>query len=659
MQAADYFGPHGPFMRNAKGYAHRSGQIEMARAVEDALAHPSVLLAEAGTGVGKTWAYLLPAVLSGKRVVISTATRALQDQIVKEDLPELLRILDRQVPYVCVKGLGNYLCLRRYTEFMHGAHALDRRHADDIESLKAWRAFTDSGDRADLSVLPEDSPLWPRVTSGTDTRIGARCEHYEDCFVTRLRRQAQDAQILIVNHHLFFADLVMRGSHGASVLPEYDAVVLDEAHRIEDIASDFFASSVSTLKLEKVHKDVLAAFANNKELCTASEHVLVRASDFFSAVVNVAKREQRIQEDNAQNPNGDFETLAQRTALVWSSLSQEQQQTMYILDNALDVLASVLGKEQNEVGDQLQRRVDGLRGELVSIEVSEAADRVAWVKRGGRASAVGSSPVDLSELLREHLFAAVPSVVLTSATLSTSGKFDFIKSRLGIDFEVEERRFESPFEYSEQAALYLPDHLPDPRSPAFTEVASEEILRLVQLTGGGAFVLCTSYKSMRALFRLCKKKMEYSAWMQGQAPKHTLLEKFKEDQHGVLFATQSFWEGVDVPGRALRLVIIDKLPFEVPTDPLVQARCKILENNQQSAFMKYLVPSAALSLQQGFGRLIRSENDFGIVGVMDNRLRTKGYGKVMLRSLPSAQRCDSFEELQRFWITKLKIGYQM
>lgn len=629
MDAGHLLGPTGPLSRGVPGYEHRPGQIRMARAVQDALAHDGVALIEAGTGTGKTWAYLVPAVLSARRVLVSTGTRALQDQIMEKDLPALERHLGLEIDAACVKGLGNYLCLRRFGELTRSADALQPRFARSLPVLRNWAQSTDSGDRAELGAIAEQDPIWSRVVSGSDTRIGARCDYYDQCFVTRVRRRAEEAQLVVTNHHLFFADLALRDTGFASVLPDYDAVIFDEAHQVEDTATLFFGSRLSAGMIERLVRDARLALGADAGGHGARllDAVLHQASTFFGALP-------------AHSSGG-------RAPLPPEAVPE---QDLFALDNALAELAASCRnrKPPREPVLQIAKRTDRVREALGSLH---SPGQVSWSQGTGRSASVGSSPIDVGPLLRDRLHERVPCIVLTSATLTTGGDFSFVKRRLGIESEVDEAVLESPFDYEKQAALYVPDHLPDPRASEFPDAAASEILELIRMTGGGAFVLCTSLRMMRILAKRVGDELDCEWFVQGDAPKQILLDRFREQGHAVLFATASFWEGVDVPGSALRLVIIDKLPFEVPSDPVVAARCRRIDEAGESSFMRYLVPAAALSLKQGFGRLIRTRQDRGVVAILDSRIRTRGYGKVFLRSLPPAHFCHHIEEVREFLIS--------
>jgi ATP-dependent DNA helicase DinG len=628
-------GPQGLLARNMPGYEHRAAQLEMAHAVERALVHDEVLLAEAGTGTGKTLAYLLPAILSGKKVVISTGTKTLQDQIVQHDLPLLERQLGFLPPVACMKGLENYLCLRRYEEFRHSPAALTSRAGKHLPLIENWLGHTESGDHAELE-LPEDAAIWHEIQSGSDTRIGPKCRHFDACFVTRMRAQAERARLVIVNHHLFFADLALRGAGPAAVIPEHEAVIFDEAHLLEDIATDFFGVRVSTTRLQRLLRDaghsLLAA-----RLTRESERLLMQvevcADAFFASLPRAAGAE------------------GGRLPLASEVFADRLREPMFALDNALDGLASFCKRnaDVSEAVVQIARRCEQLRIDIATISEGGGGDRVCYTQTRGRGVSLGASPIAVANVLRDRLFHSGCGVVLTSATLSADQSFEFLRSRLGLEYEATELLLASPFDYPSQAALYVPDALPDPRAPEYLAEAERQIRELVALTGGGAFVLCTSLRVMRLLAERLRPVLGRCVLLQGEAPNAALLERFRADGHAVLFATASFWQGVDVPGNALRLVIIDKLPFDVPSDPLIAARCDRLKQEGAQPFMKYLVPSAALTLKQGFGRLIRSRRDRGIVAILDSRLVKKSYGRVLLRSLPPATRCNTMQEVTDFW----------
>jgi ATP-dependent DNA helicase DinG len=697
MRASDLLGPDGPLARSIEGYEHRPSQMRMADLVERTLSHEGVAIVEAGTGTGKTWAYLVPAILSGKRVVISTGTRALQDQILERDLPALRDHLGLAVEAVCMKGLSNYLCLRRYELYRHAPEAATAEVGRQLRVIEEWRASTETGDRADLP-LPEDASVWAHVQSGPDTRIGARCSFFEKCFVTKMRRAAENARIVVVNHHLFFADLALRGDRtaGGAVIPDYDAVIFDEAHQLEETATLFFGASVSTGQLDRLARDATRALVAAKDGSPLPEVLRAAADAFFLALPRLREGNDRVPLEASHFTRA--EPVLERD---WDGVPQaprpgpDLEQRFFALDDALEALGAhcraVRGEDESLA--QISKRCGQIRDDLGRITEAAIGHSVAWVSRRGNGLALGISPIDVSSILRKELFGRAASVVLTSATLTTgrssssrervgsrvvvdgsdepdapsaprgtstpgfandelSSDFRYFKQRLGIDFEVDELALPSPFDFPSQAGLYVPEKMPDPRDPRFLDAATREILGLIAVTDGGAFVLCTSHRNMHALAQACRPTLVdrgYPVLVQGELPKPSLLERFRSSGDAVLFATSSFWEGVDVPGHALRLVVIDKLPFEVPSDPLVRARCERLEEEGGKPFMDLLVPAAALALKQGFGRLVRTRKDRGVVAILDSRLVKKGYGKVFLRSLPDASRLYSLAEAKAFW----------
>lgn len=647
LRARDVLGPDSPLSRTLSGWEHREGQLAMADAVERALGEERHLFVEAGTGTGKTLAYLVPAVLSGRRIVVSTATRALQEQIHGKDLPMVAEALGAHgVTFraAMMKGLANYVCLRRLGEARG-----NREHANDCRDLSrilAWLTETETGDRAEIPDLPEDSDAWRDVASSSETRIGARCDFFERCFVTRMRREAQDAQIIVVNHHLLLADLALRGDRNeASVLPAYDAVVFDEAHAVEDIATEFFGTRVSSARVEALVRDAersLAA-ANALEALSSGpvrgtlEQARHRAHALFAALAAIH---------------------GERRILTEQDVTPELRAAHSDLDMRLAALEAIARSRKEEALQLVARRCADLRDDLRDVlrgmraeeEDGEVADLVRWIDVRPRSVALGASPVDVGATLRARLFDRVPSVVCTSATLSAAaGAFHFAKSRLGAPPDADDLVIGSPFDFASRAALYLPEDLPDPADPTFDDAAADRIAQLARMTGGGAFVLCTSSRAMKSIHARLRGRIDGPLMLQGERPKHAILSRFRASGRAVLVATMSFWEGVDVPGWALRLVVIDKIPFAPPNDPVVAARCARIDREGGSGFAQYSVPTAALALKQGFGRLIRTQRDAGIVAILDKRIVRRGYGRALLSSLPPARRVRDAEELRAFW----------
>jgi ATP-dependent DNA helicase DinG len=633
-------GPDGPLAQELNGYEHRQGQLDMAEAVDRALCEDRILLCEAGTGTGKTLAYLVPALLSGRKVVISTASRALQEQIVHKDLPLVRNTLGLDPEVMLVKGLSNYLCRRRFEELRHDAHAPGANAAmrRALPLIEHWSEQTPRGDRAELDRLEESHPVWSQVTSSSETRLGPKCRYHEQCFVTHMKRRAEQAQILVVNHHLLFADLMIKGDHPGGALPDYDAVILDEAHKIEDVATAFFGTQVSSRQIRRL-------LAEAQRALRAAGHDDGAHDKLFGAV-------QRQTDELFAALNVTVDTGEGRAAMpaeLWSGALLERY---HGLDDALDAVELVLGTATG--GDavaQVAARTRGLRGALSAI-VEPTGAQVGWLERREHALTLAASPVDVGEPLRERLFASGRPVVLTSASLTTGSGFSFVRSRLGLlealDAPVDELEVGSPLDHLRQALIYTPTDLPAVDAPDYAAGAAERVLQLRGMVGGGTFVLCTSLRSMRRFAKALGEKLREPPLVQGEAPKRALLERFRRRDDAVLVATMSFWEGVDVPGRALQLVVLDRIPFAVPTDPVVEARCRAVERAGRSGFMHFSLPQAAITLKQGYGRLLRTRDDHGVVAIFDRRIRERGYGRKLLDTLPPARQTTALDDVKAF-----------
>ncbi|RKH07350.1 ATP-dependent DNA helicase [Corallococcus praedator] len=636
-------GPGGALEQALPAYEHRPEQLQMARAVERAFSEGSYLLAEAGTGTGKTLAYLVPALLAGRKVVVSTATKTLQDQVFFKDLPLLSEKLGLQFEAAYLKGRGNYLCLHRYEAFEKDPQFVSRDEAKQWPLLKRWVTETETGDRAELD-LPESFATWSRLSTTSETCLGSRCSQYETCFVTKMRKRAEAADLLVVNHHLFFADLALRssGKRTEGVLPFYEAVVFDEAHALEDVASGHFGYSVSNYRLEELSRDAVAALPVKDErhatLAALAQRVRSHADALF------------LQAPRALGFSSQESTVALRPETM-GKLSGALEQVR----EGLSALASFSGSEREAELAAIHRRAEEMVEQLTFLEKAESSEHVYWAEARGKGIFLRANPIDVAKELRDRLYGALDTVVFTSATLAADGRFDFFAKRMGMYDEegqpvtrVRTLAVPSPFDFPRQSALYLPTHLPDPSAPGFIEAAAEEIIQLCEVTGGRAFVLFTSLRNMVRAYELTATRLPYQALLQGERPKAQLLESFRQTP-SVLFAAHSFWEGVDVPGDALSLVIIDRLPFASPGDPLVAARIRQIEARGEEPFDQYQLPQAALALRQGFGRLIRTQADRGIVAMLDRRIVTKGYGRVFLSSLPPAKRMEDTTELSRWF----------
>lgn len=674
--SARLLGPNGPFAAKYAHYEPRSAQLEMAAAVERAIDEERVLLCEAGTGTGKTLAYLVPALHSGKRVVVSTATRALQEQIVSHDLPWITEALGYSPRIAVMKGLSNYVCRRRLSEHLEGRMAHGRM-SRSLQQIQAFSQTSATGDISHLAELSEDDPEWAEVTSSSDTRLGASCEYFESCFVTRMRRQAEAAQLVVVNHHLYFADLALRGAHPGRILPNYDVVIFDEAHQLEDTATEFFGTRISSRAMTRMVRDLGRALENAQALgfgaaCASLKNLgaqlQVATAQFFDAVQRCAAGDGRAEVDveelhaQAKQPWLQVDSLLEAiaglaqttTAMLPAARSLPEART----GNLKDAL-EISGRRIGETRSRLQELMESTRG------------RVVWTERTDRGASLTSSPIDLGDLLKDRIFDAIPTVVLTSATLTVQrslhdtvqdGQFDYLRQRLGIiDLmaPVDSLVVPSPFDFKRHALLYTPRDLPAPNTEEFIEHAASRIKELIDLTAGGAFVLTTSLRSMHALHERLKPVLDLPLLLQGDLPKTEILQRFRASGNAVLIATSSFWEGVDVAGFALRLVVLEKIPFQVPSDPLVRARSLSIEAQGRNPFNEYALPAAAIALKQGFGRLIRSSRDKGIVALLDERVHRRGYGQRLLASLPPAQRATRLEDVQRFWTATLQVPAQL
>lgn len=640
------FGEKGLIARAHSGFEYRAGQVAMAEKVAAALSENKHLIVEAGTGTGKTLAYLIPAIAASlennKRIVISTGTKNLQEQLMEKDIPFLQRILPRKFTAAYMKGRSNFVCIYRVNkaESQPILDGLDQ--LGHFSRVYDWSKETLTGDRRELDDLPEDLSFWGRINAKGDTCIGQKCPDFEPCFITRMRNRAEAADIVVVNHHLFFADLNVRGSQFGRVIPDYAAVIFDEAHLIEDIAADYFGLQVSNFQIDELVRDAAAL-----PIADAS---ITRSIDRAASKVN-GLAETFWARFPPSRADGRFpllpDTFSHRTA-GGVDRPTPLGEAYLALDAAFRSLESSIAVSAESVpeADSLLRRTRQARFDLDLVVNQAEKNFVYWTERRGKGIFLRASPVDVSELLRERLFDKVGSCILTSATLSSSGRFDFVRRRLGLD-SAKTSGFEAPssFDYETQAIMYLPRAMPDPRSAEFTQLAAGEIVRLIQASSGRAFVLCTSTQSMKALYEIVSSRVSFPCFVQGSMSKAGLLERFRETANPVLFATASFWQGIDVQGEQLSCVIIDKLPFAVPTDPLIAARARFIDEHGGNSFSDLSLPQAIITLKQGIGRLIRSRSDRGVIAVLDPRLRTKRYGRDFIQSLPRMRITASIEDV--------------
>jgi ATP-dependent DNA helicase DinG len=589
-----------------------------------------LLLAEAGTGTGKTLAYLLPAAELGRRVVVSTGTKNLQEQLLTKDIPILARALGRDLSVAVMKGRGNYLCLLRFQSF---AQAGTFRRTDEIplfRGVEDWAPRTLTGDRSEVGDLPDSVDFWREISAASENCIGQSCPDFDACWITRMRQRALEADIVVVNHHLLCADLAVKDGSYGSVIPAYDTLVLDEAHLIEDVATQYFGVQVSSHKVEELVRDVerelKAASLDARELRAEAEGLRVRSERFFTRLAR--SRPGRL------GPNWMTETLAEE------SLGLLQR-----LEGLRTALLAVPDRPEPLAG--LATRTAALTSDVAFLMRAETDDHVYFAETRGRGVFLRAMPIDVSGRLKELLFNQLRAAVLTSATLAVDGGFSYVKDRLGIE-PSDELLLASPFHYEEQALLYVPRGMPEPMAPEFVDRVAEEVVRLLELSRGRAFVLFTSYANMNAVAERIAGRIDFPILIQGEAPRAQLLDSFRATPHAVLLATASFWQGVDVAGEQLSCVIVDKLPFASPGDPVVAARIERLRARGQNAFGEYQVPVAVLMLKQGLGRLIRTASDHGILAVLDSRLLRKQYGRRFLESLPPARLVHDLDEVARF-----------
>ena len=618
----------------------------MAQAVEQALSERRHLIVEAGTGTGKTLAYLVPVIRSGKRVIISTGTKNLQEQLFNKDIPFLEQALfpngEAKLSVCYMKGRNNYLCRKKLYDLTGQPVLNGLQEIEQYGAIAAWEKATQTGDRAELASLPEASALWHKLDARSESCLGQKCSSWDKCFITEMHRRAMESDIIIVNHHLFFADLAIKQqaeyAPDAGILPEVGAVIFDEAHELEDVAGSYFGVAVSNSRVEELCRDVESSMQRNHQLSAnvagAVKSLRDRAMFFFAVL---PQGEGRFAFENRREfleENGD----------EFIGLQQSLQRLISELENILSKPEEVF---------TFARRAQELQVQLSFLMESEDRNTVFWIerRRGGRDRLnvfIQATPIDVAPILKTCLFDKLECAVLTSATLAVGGGFEYLKRRLGAE-HARELILPSHFDYENQALFYVPPDLPDPRTPQFAPKASELIRRVLEITRGRAFVLFTSYAQMKDVHQRLLGELEFPMLLQGDAPKSALLEEFRLTPNAVLFATSAFWQGVDVQGEQLSCVIIDRLPFAVPSDPVVAARVKAVDAEGGNAFFQYQVPSAVITLKQGFGRLIRSLHDRGLLVLLDNRILKKQYGRVFVESLPNYRKTTDMKQVEEFF----------
>jgi ATP-dependent DNA helicase DinG len=639
------FAPTGPLARSVPAFESRPAQLQLANAVARVFDKGGVLLAEAGTGTGKTLAYLIPAILSRHRVLVSTGTKNLQEQIFFKDLPVLREALDVPFSATYMKGRGNYLCLHRFEAWRDSSAVKSSDETRAINLIAEWSHASETGDRAELENIPEDAPFWSDIAATAENCIGSECPRFSDCFVTRMRQRAAESDVVIVNHHLFCADAAVRQSAYGEVIPECHYAVVDEAHQLEDVATQYFGRAVSNYRVEDLARDLERSVAANLISDPG------RADDITTGVARIR--------DHART----FFTGLQMPHLTQSGINLAESRvrirpadTLRVADSGLALAGALdaveaditLTKDVPEEVLALAGRAAELRTDLRFLLRADDPAFVYFLELRRRGVYLRAAPIDVSEIVREVLLERMTTVVLTSATLTSDGSFEYVRRRLGVR-RADEIRLDSEFNYRQQAILYLPRRMPDPRSSQFVQAAAREIVEILKRTRGRAFVLFTSYASLRDVRAVAETELEFPVLVQGTAPRSALLRDFKATPNAVLLATSSFWQGVDVAGDALSCVIIDKLPFASPGDPIVAARIEAINAGGGSAFGEYQVPLAILTLKQGLGRLLRHRLDRGVLAILDPRLRTMGYGRRFLDSLPPAPITHARDDIERFF----------
>ena len=641
MRAADVLGKSGRLAAALEGFQVRESQIDLCEAIDEAINNKQVLVAEAGTGIGKTFAYLVPAIHSGKKVIISTGTRHLQDQLFHIDMPRVIKALDMPVKAALLKGRSNYLCLHRL-ELAPSLGFHSRETQSLLHDIKTWSGETASGDIAELPSVPEDAMVWPMVVSTVDNCLGNECEYWDDCYVVRARKKAQEADVLVVNHHLLLADMTLKQEGFAELLPGGEVFVIDEAHQLHDVASRFFGESISSRQLIGLAKDAIAE------------------------QVNAAPDMHQIREyaDIVENAARDFRLALGETGarLAWRALQHKPAivKTLAELHTALADLGEILDKasERSRGLEQCFQRAVKMQTCLrrftdarpSSADDSDAA--ILWFETYSKSFILHATPVDVASLFRKHTDDFSATWLFTSATLQVNRNFAHFANSVGLE-KYRSDVWESPFDYQQQSLLYLPEGLPEPSDFNYTRSLIEKVMPVLRASGGRAFLLFTSYRAMHEAAEILRSTSDYPLFIQGDVPKHALLEKFRSTPSALLLGTSSFWEGVDVRGNALSCVIIDKLPFASPGDPVMQARIDAIRQAGGQPFMEYQGPQAVIALKQGVGRLIRDIHDHGVVVIGDPRLKQKSYGKIFLHSLPTMPQTQQLSDVQKFFESRV------
>jgi len=632
LNSAKQLGASGALARHIENFAPREAQQSMADAVEDAIHHGNILITEAGTGTGKTFAYLVPALLSGKKVVISTGTKTLQDQLFHRDIPTVRAALNVPVDIALLKGRSNYLCLHRLE--LAGEKSRFRKSdlRKQLQSVRDWSIQTKTGDIAECSPVAEDAMIWSSVTANADNCLGQECSSYNECYMFKARRRAQQADILVVNHHLLLADMALRGDGFGEVLPSANAFIIDEAHQLPEAAAQFFGMRLSSRQLNELANDSIA-----EHLKHAKEHTLIRtaAQDLQKATADLRL---------AMGPSvqrGAWEILRHRKEVI--KAIDELAETLSAMEAALEPAV-----ERERGIEHCFKRAQAFSQLLPGITGEPDPDFIQWFETHKRGFSFHMTPMEVADTFDTHIGDSKAAWVFSSATLAVGDSFDHFAKRMGLD-DADTHRWDSPFDFAGQALMYIPTAMPEPNERHYTQTVIEKALPVLKASGGRAFILFTSHRALREAEQLLEGKIDYPLLVQGTLPRSELLRQFREHGNAVLLGTSSFWEGIDVRGEALTCVIIDKLPFASPDDPVLKARINAMREAGGNPFMSYQLPNAVLTLKQGAGRLIRDVDDYGVLMLCDPRLYSKPYGRLFLKSLPAMPVSRKLEDIEAFF----------
>ncbi len=620
-----YLGPDGCLSKNIKGFENRSSQVKMAETIMQAIHNDLPAIIEAGTGTGKTFGYLIPLILSKKKSVISTSSKTLQEQIFYKDIPILTKALGINIDVLIMKGRKNYLCLHRYNQSVSGSFA-KREISIHKAKLNKWLKKTKFADRSELSWLNDGDPIWDSISSTSEQCLGAKCVHYKDCYLNTLRKEANKSQLIIVNHHLFFADLMVKKEGYNAIFPHFEVAVFDEAHNIEEIATTYFGKRLSTRQLIDLADEV------DKEI----------------------KKNELLESDSLKTALIDLRVEAENIKYIFNSLDVKGWLSKEIVENIKKIVGEKIKhclktiQETEKIPSHFILRTEKIINLFENILSSDDSNICAWYEKRKKSIVLYTSPLDITENMRELLYNDAGALIFTSATLSTNGNFKYIRSRLGVPENALEGIYPSHFLFDKQTVMYIAKDLPLPSDPNFSDKISQRIIDILKISSGRALVLFTSYYNMNKTYQSIMGKIPYTIFKQGDIPKLILLEKFKKDTHSVLLATKSFWQGVDFPGETLTSLIIDKLPFDSPGEPLVASRINSIKECKGNPFFEYQLPSAIISLKQGLGRLIRKSNDIGVLSILDKRMKTAPYHKVIIRSLPNIPLIYDLSKMETF-----------